>query len=402
MDEVAQNPLAPSQEEEISLLDLLIVLAKHKKLIFWVTFSAAVISIIVSLLLPNIYTASTTILPPQENESSASAMLGQLGALAGGASSMLGIKNPSDLYVGMLKSRTVAQTLVDQFNLKTLYRDKTDEAARKDLKKNTDIKADKDGFITVAFSDRNPQRAANIANAYVDALRNVSQRLAVTDAARRRLFFQNQMALANKKLADAEYALEQTQEKTGLIELSSQEKAAIESNANLRAEIAAKEVQLSAMRMSTTESNPDYVRLEQELVELKSQLSKLQNGQDLGEGDILVPTGKVPQVGLEYLRKVRDVKYYESITEILAKQFEIAKIDEARDGPLIQILDKAIPPEKKSKPKRALIVLLSTFAAFFLSILVVFLKESIEQIKLERLKAARLNLLINYLWRKKV
>ncbi|MDE3207386.1 MAG: hypothetical protein KGL58_00905, partial [Pseudomonadota bacterium] len=295
MDEVAQNPLPPSQEDEISLLDLLIVLAKHKKLIFWVTFFAAVISIIVSLLLPNIYTASTTILPPQENESStASAMLGQLGVLAGGAGAMLGIKNSSDLYIGVLKSRRVGGLVVKQLNLNIVFKTKSIESSINVLKSLTDIKLTKDGFIEISVSSKKPQFAANIANAYVDALRNATQHLAITDVVRRRLFFQNQLIQANKQLANAEYALEQTQEKTGLIALSAQENAAITSNANLRAEIAAKEVKLSAMRMGSTEANPDYVRLQQELVELKSQLSKLQNSQDQGQGDVLVPTQKVP------------------------------------------------------------------------------------------------------------
>ncbi len=401
MDEVAQNPLPPSQEEEISLLDLLIVLAKHKKLIFWVTFSAAVISIIVSLLLPNIYTASTTILPPQENESStASAMLGQLGVLAGGTGAMLGIKNPSDLYIGVLKSRRVGELVVKQLNLNIVFKTKSIESSINVLKSLTDIKLTKDGFIKITVSSKKPQFAADIANAYVDALRNATRHLAITDVVRRRLFFQNQLILANKELANAEYALEQTQEKTGLIALSAQENAAITSNANLRAEIAAKEVKLSAMRMGSTEANPDYVRFQQELVELKSQLSKLQNSQDQGQGDVLVPTQKVPKVGLEYLRKMRDVKYYESITDMLAKQLEIAKIDEAKNGPLIQVVDTAVPPEAASKPKRFLIVLLSIIASFFLSILAVFLKETAERFKNQSQRSERLGLLYFYLRRK--
>lgn len=391
----------PTQDDdEISLLDLLIVLAKHKNMILGITFGAAVVSAIVSLLLPNIYTSSAKVLPPQQSQSTAAMLSGQLSALGGlgglGGSS-LGIKNPNDLYVGMLKSRTLADSIIERFDLKKLYEQDTMVLTRKLLADNSNISAGKDGLITIEVDDKDPERAATIANAYVENLDKLTQTLAVTEAAQRRLFFERQLQDAKKSLAEAEVALKITQERTGLIKLDEQGKAIIEAVAMLRAQISAKEVELRALRIFATEQNVDYIRARQQLAGLQIELSKLERAQISGEGDILLPTGKVPEAGLAYLRNLREVKYYETIFELLAKQLEAARIDEAKESAVIQTIDRAVAPDRRTKPKRTLIVLTATLAAALAAVVLAFLREALRAASSDPAKASQLAALRQYL-----
>lgn len=392
--------LQQAEEDEISLLELLLILARHNRLILKVTGAAAILAVIVSLLMTNIYTGKTVILPPQQSSSSASMLLGQLGGLAGAAGAAggsLGIKNPSDLYVGMLNSRTVADALIRRFKLQDLYKTDTLTSARRILGNATSIVSGKDGFITVEFDDKDPKLAAAIANAYIEELDNLSQSLAVTEAAQRRLFFEKQLETVRKDLAAAEVAFKEMQEKTGLIQLDGQSGAVIAAVATLRAQVAAKEVELAAMRAYATEQNPDYRQGREVIAGLKAQLAKLERDNVNGQGDVLIPTGKVPEAGLEYARRMRDVKYQETLFELLVKQLEAAKIDEARDSAIIQVVDKALPPEYKSKPRRSLIVILTALAAFFLAVLWAFVKEANEKARKNPEQAERLNLIRRYL-----
>lgn len=385
-----EDSAQPIDSAEINVLDLLIVIAKHKKMIVTVTFGTAILSAVVSLLLPNIYTGSAKVLPPQQNQSSAAMLLGQLGGLASLSGSSVGIKNPSDLYVGMLKSRTVADKIIGRFDLRNLYAKKTMVETRIELASRSNIIAGRDGLISVEFDDEDPKRAAAIANAYTEELDKLTQSLAVTEAAQRRLFFERQLKQAKDDLSSAEVALKVTQEKTGLIKLDDQGKAIIQAVAALRGQIAAKEVELRAMSTFTTVKNPDYIRGQQQLAGLRAELAKLERAQVSGEGDVLLPTGKVPEAGLEYLRKFRDVKYSEAIFDMLAKQFEIAKIDEAKEAAVIQVVDQAVPPDRKTKPRRALIVLLATFAAGLISLVWAFMRESWNRASRDPIQDARL------------
>ena len=355
--------------DEVDVLDLLIVIAKYKKMILRNTLVAVVVTVTISLMLTNIYTANTTILPPQQGQSSAVAMLGQLGALAGGAGAALGIKNPSDLYVSMLKSRTVEDDLIKRFNLKALYKAKFEQDVRNALEGNTVVSSGKDGIIDIEFSDKDPKLAADVANAYVDELNKLTNDLAVTEASQRRLFFEKQLNLVKDNLIRAEHDLQAIQQKTNLIQDYPQETEIAETNAKLRAQIAAKEVQLSAMQVGVTQSNPDYLRLKQEISSLNDRLK----GQEAG----IAYSPTMSKESMAYLDKFRSVKYNQAVMEMLFKQYEAARIDEAKDYPLIQVLDKAVPPEHKSKPKRALIVIFAVLATVFLSMLYAFLKELI-------------------------
>ena len=392
------NPTqAPMDDDEINLMDLLLVIAKHNRFIIKLTLSVAVLAVVYALLLPPIFTAKTVILPPQQGQSAASMMLSQLGGLAGLAGGAAGIKSPNDLHIGMLKSRTIADVLIKRFDLQTLWEAKTREATRKALEGSTVIASGKDGFITIEYSDKDPQFAATIANAYVEELDRLNSTLAVTEASRKRLFFERQLKGSRANLDAAENALKQTQERTGLIQLEKQGGAIIEAVANVRAQIAAKEVELAAMGAFATPQNPDYRQIQQVIIGLRAQLAKLEANS--AGSDIKVPTGKLPETGLEFLRKTREFKYQETLFELLSKQFEIAKIDEAKDASLIQVVDKALVPEQKSKPKRSLIVILATMMAFFIGVLLAFFKEAAARASLDPASAERMSLLRRYLRR---
>jgi len=385
-------------DEEISLLDLLIVLAKHKWLILGLPFVAAILAVIYSLLLPNIYTGTTKILPPQQSQSTAAAMLGQLGGLAGIAGQSLGIKNPNDLYIGMLKSRTVADNLIKRFDLNKLYDEKYQSNTRKQLEQRSTISSGKDGIIVIEVDDKDPKRAAELANAYVDELTKLTGVLAVSEASQRRLFFERQLAQAKENLTAAEIAARQNLEKGGLAKVDDQGRAMVEVTARLRAQISVKEVQIGAMRTFAAERNPELLMVQQELEALKRELSRIEGSSPTAAA--ISKGGEAGSSGLDNLRRLRDMKYYEIIYELLAKQYELAKIDEARDAALIQVMDKAIEPERKSKPKRALIVILTALVVGFLAIIWAFIKEAGERARQNPEQASRLKTLRGYLrWR---
>ena len=366
-------------DDEVSLTDLLIVLGEEKKLVFGLPAIASILAVVVSLLLPIEFTASTTFLPPQQQQSTAAAALQQLGGLAGIAGGVVGLRRPEDLYVAVLKSDTLRNALVDRFDLMKRYKVKSRQHARDALAGNVDIRTDKTGLLTLQATDTDPEFAAQMANAHVEELRKLLGSLAVTEAQQRRAFFEQQLLNTKEGLVKAEVALKQTQERTGLIALDKQGDAIIRAVAELRAQIVSREVQLQAMRNFATPQNADVQRLTSEISGFKAQLAKLEGGQIRGQGDVIVPTGKVPEAGLEYIRALREVKYHEAIFELLARQFELAKADEAREGPIVQQVDVASPPEFRSKPKRRLIVLTVGMIAGLLAIVLALVRVSVRK-----------------------
>jgi uncharacterized protein involved in exopolysaccharide biosynthesis len=372
-------------DDEISLLDLLIVLAERKRLILSVTTAFAIIAIIVSLILSPRYTATVTLLAPQQSSSMGAALasqLGNLGGMAALAGGSLGIKNPNDMYVAMFKSRTVEDAMVQRFGLLQEYHAKFSSDARKAFEKHATVDGSgKDGLIRILVEDRDPRRAADIANGYVDQFRLQSQHLAITEASQRRLFFEQQLEQAKDNLANAEEAMKQTQQKTGVIQLDSQARALIESAASLRAQVAAKEVQLQGMRTYATGENSQVVQAQQELESMRAQLARLGGSEDSASGGIIVPKGQVPEAGLEYVRKLRDVKYNETIFDILARQFEVAKLDEAKQGTIIQVVDPAVPPDRKSFPKRGVIVIGAAAVGLFIGLLSALFQAGFRRLK---------------------
>jgi uncharacterized protein involved in exopolysaccharide biosynthesis len=356
-------------EHEMNFLDMLNIVWKRRKFISYCTFGTSILAVIVLLFIPNEYTATTLLMPPAQSSSSGAALLSQLssaGSLASVAGAGLGIKNPGDMYVSLLHSRTVEDAVIQRFGLSERYHKKILSDARVALGEHSKVTYGvKDGLITLSVTDRDPKRAAEIANGYFDEFRKFSADLAITEASQRRIFFQQQLQKANEDLSTAEESLKGTEQSTGILQMDGQTRSLIESAAALRAQVAAKEVQLQGMRTYATEDNPELLQAEQQLAALRDQLAKF-GGTDQGSG-LIVPKGKVPEDALEYIRKVRDVKYYEVISELMAKQFEMAKLDEARQGATIQVVDLAVAPDQKSSPKRTLIVFIVLLLSLFLS-----------------------------------
>ena len=378
-DEVVGVPWIEPPAGEISFFEMASVLARRKRTIFRAAAIAALAATAVAFLIPAKYAAEAVIMTPQQSQPSMSA-LAQLGgsSTAIGLSSLsllsgFGLRNPSDLYIGILDSRTIADALIDRFHLKQAYGDKGFYWARKHLARNTTIKAGKDTLIHIKVEDKDPERSARLANAYVEELALQNSTVAFTEASQRREFFEGQLVKEKEALADAEVALKNTEQSTGLVVPSGQAEALIRSASQLHAEILSRQAQLEGLKTYVTETNPRFQTVQRELGALQAELAKLQQGEHV-TGTPEVPVGNLPQAGLEYIRKYRDVKYHETLFEALAKQYEAAKLDEAKAGAPVQIIDKAVTPERKSWPPRTLIILATTLFAVLIccfSILIV-------------------------------
>jgi uncharacterized protein involved in exopolysaccharide biosynthesis len=390
------HPLSASERnDEIHLLDILTALARQKKILFTVPLITGAVAIAAAFLIKPTFSSVAVLLPPQQQSSGVAAMLGQLGGLAGAAGGIPGLKNPNDLYVAMLQSRTIADKLIAYFDLKKRFKVETQDEARKILTGIVTITNEKAGTISVLIDDEDPKFAAELANAYVSELSNLTKTMAISDAAKRRLFFEKQLISVKDDLANAEIALRQTQEKTGMLELEGQVKGIIGNVAQLEGTIAAKEVQLNAMRSFATNNNPDLQRLQGEIQGYRTQLEKLKTGKTSENGDLMVPTGKIPEIGVEYIRSLRNVKYQETIFELLAKQYELAKLDEAKESSNIQVLDNAVPAQKKSKPRRLILILLGFFGGGMLALFLALIRDAYQKSTRDKKSQDRWTLLAN-------
>jgi uncharacterized protein involved in exopolysaccharide biosynthesis len=355
------------EEPELTIRDIARALADNWRLIVSTTVAGAIAAYVVTLFLPVYYAGVVRLLPPQ-HQSAAAAMLSQLGALAGLAGGITGFKQPADLYVGLLKSRSVADRITGRFDLQKLYKQSNADQTRQELAARTKISLTREGLIAVHVEDEEPARAAELANAYAEELQAVTNTLAVSEAAQRRLFFERQLKISKEDLANAEVELKQTQERTGLIRIDEQGRAIIDNIARIRAQITGKEVELAGMRSYATSQNATVRRIEDELTALRGVLSRLEKEKGARNGDIFLPTEAIPKLGLQYIRRYRDVKYYETIYDVIAKQYEIARIDEAKEATVVQVVDKAIVPDLPSWPRTRLIVVISAVAALGLGI----------------------------------
>jgi uncharacterized protein involved in exopolysaccharide biosynthesis len=354
---------------DIGLVELAIAVAKHKKRIVGITVACGVLAFCGSFALPNYYMANTKLLPPQQGQSGAAALLSQLGGGASLAAGMVGLKNPNELYIGMLKSRTVADHLIEQFGLKKVYDTDSQENARRILSANTVITSGKDGIISIEVEGKDQKLVAKLANGYTAELRKVASTLAITEAAQRRMFFERELETAKNNLARAEVTLKATLDTHGVVSVDSQSRVLVETIGRLRALISANEIQIESMRAFVTENNPNFRRLTEELKSQRAELSRLENG---AGADSLV---EKKQGGLENIKLLRDVKYYQMLYELLSKQYEVARLDEAQEPSIIQVLDPAAEPERKFKPKRAVIAVLASLLTALANIAWIFFAE---------------------------
>jgi tyrosine-protein kinase Etk/Wzc len=372
-------------DDSISLLDPVLVMAEHIRLLVLLPLAAGLVALGIGFSITPTFIATTKLLPPQQPHGLASTLLNQLGGLAGPAGVAAGIKNPADMYVAMLESRTIADRLIERFGLKQLYNAEFDEHARKGLESRSKITAGRDGLIVIRVEDHDPRRAADLANAYVEELRALTQSLAVTEASQRRVFFEQQVKQARHDLTNAELALRGA----GINEatLNTIPQSALEFVAGLKAKVTSQEIKLAAMRGFMTESNPEFRQTQTELYALRAQLAKLEaNGGT-----------KVSGRGAEYIARLRDFKYHETLFELMAKQYELARLDEARESALIQVVDSAVPPDFKSKPKRAQIAVLTSVIVFIVTLLALFVREGIHNAATDPRMAAKLRRLRQFL-----
>ncbi len=360
---------------EVSLIEALVQLVRYKRLIAMVTGSVILLGILYCLSLPTLYTSTTKIMTPQQTQSSAALLMSQLtnaggGSLAAVAGGGLGLKNPNDQYLGLLSSRPVADAIIQEFGLSNEYRSRDMTAARKTLASRTQMTTEKSGFLAVSVMDSGKQRAAEIANAYTEQLRIITKTLAVTEASQRRLFYEQQLQQSREALLAAEMAFQQVQQQKGLIQLDAQARAMIESLAALRAQVAAKQVEVQAMRSYATEQNPDVQLAERELSTLEAEETNLEQHNQV-PGIAGLGLGNVPAAGLEYVRAAHEVQYQQALFDMLMKQYDAAKLDESKDAAIIQVVEPAIAANQKSSPHRLIILIGFAMAGLLLSCVVV-------------------------------
>jgi tyrosine-protein kinase Etk/Wzc len=352
-------------DDEISLLDLLQVVVDNLRLLVLGPLACGLAALGISFAITPTFTAKTQFLPPQQQQSAAASMLASLGALGGGlAGAATGIKSPADQYIAFMKSVTLQDALIERFKLVEKYEAKLKTDARLALTGNVRIASGKDGLISVEVDDKDPKFAADLANAHVEELRSLLGRLAVTEAQQRRMFFEKQLTQTKNNLAKADLALKSSGINSSV--LKSTPASAVEAVARLKAGISVQEVKLGTMRNYLTESSPDFKQALSELASLKSQLTKAEKEEPASQGVS------------DYVARYREFKYQETMFELFAKQFELAKVDESREGAVIQVLDVAEPPERKAKPKKAMIAIIAALASGFALLLFVFIRSALK------------------------
>ncbi|MEO8278338.1 MAG: Wzz/FepE/Etk N-terminal domain-containing protein [Ideonella sp.] len=356
--------------EQTSMLEIMTWLGESKGLLAVLTLLATAIAVAFAFLWPPSYTARTTLLPPgaQQQSSSASALasLGALGGLAGVAA-----KTPDELYVALLTSDTVLRSLDQRFKLQDRYDYRSYEHLRKRIGNYIAVTPDKkSGVITLQVTDRDPKFAADLANAHVAEIAKVLDKLAVSEAQQRRVFFEQQLQSVKEKLVTAEQDLRKVQERSGVIVLDKQAEALIGGAAQLRALISEREVQLRVLKTGATEQNPEVMRLNSELAGLRSELSRLESRRAKGDSEnaLDIPVGRLPEAAIDYIRARRELKLQETLLESMVRQYEIARLDEAKEGQVLQQVDKAVPPDYRSFPPRMLWVAGGAAAGLLLGI----------------------------------
>ncbi len=354
----------PTATADSGLVRAVRVVLLRKFLLLLCAAAGLAVGLIMALTTKPGFTAKAVFLPPN-NSSNSSMLVGQLGQLAGLSSSsgaLSSLKDPGAIYIGILQSRTVADEMIRQFDLQKLYGTKKLSGTEMALAAHTKFVPGKDTLITIRVDDQDPRRAAAMANAYLKELSRQNDRLVLTEAGQRRVFFEKALEREKDRLADAEVEMTRMEQETGLIHPMGQAQIQIAAIAQTQAEVSNKEVQLAALAQSATSANPEVIRLTSELDSLRDHLRQLESSSGKGNpGNPLVPTAQVPKLALEYVRRDRDVKYHEALYALLLRQYESAKLDESRAAPLVQIVDEAVVPDQKSWPPRTIFVVLFTF-----------------------------------------
>ena len=393
------------ETDEINLLDYWRVITKRGKLILTLFIVSVISAAGISLLMTPIYQAKATLMPVESSRGQVSAALGALqnipfvGGAVGGS---LG-KTATDKLISILNSRTVAENVIKSLDLiKFLFREKDDRkeeiisrwsskkpATLQDtvnlLQGLVKITDDRKGLISISVEYEDPKLAAEIANEYVKVLQNFLNTTAISMAKRNRIFLENQLQLTKHDLKGTEEILKDFQTTKKIAALDTQAEAAIRTLAELKAQIIAREVQLGTLREFATAQHPDVKRIEDELRELRQQLKRLEEGSASPKVEesigAFLTLSEAPTVGLEYARRKRDTLIQQKVFELLTQQYELAKIEEAKDDITFQVIDAAIPPEKRIKPKRTQNVMIAGVVSLFMGVFLVFFLEYLEKMK---------------------
>jgi uncharacterized protein involved in exopolysaccharide biosynthesis len=362
---------SPSQSGDVSLIDWLFALKKRKKLVLGIPALFALCAALVVASMSDIYRASTKILPRENPQSNAAVMLNQLGSMAGpagGLSIQIPVdpsgKIPIDLYISMLKSRRVADNLIRRFDLQKIY-GSGPEGTRMALARNTTIRPGREGLLSIEVEDRSPKRAAEIANAYVDELFEVVKDMGLPQTSHLRLHVEKHLRSAREKLAIARAAMLKVPPGTSTTAIDSNTRTTVEKVARLGALIFAKEVQLSGMQAFATVSSPEHIRAQQELNAMRSEFARFGDTSAAGQR---AGAGSESQADLAGINALHDVKYYQTLSESLAKQYESARDEEANDFSIIRVLERAIEPEAAVKPQRPTIIISATLSGLFVAL----------------------------------
>jgi len=350
------------------------ITARRAKLILAVTAAAFVISIVAALLLPNVYCARAMLLPAQEEKGMMNAMLSQMGGLAVLAGGAIGGVTTSDLYVGMLKSETIKDPIIDRFKLMEVYGKRYRTVTYTALDKRVSFSTGKkDGIITISVDDTDPKRAADMANAFVEELQKLTVKLNISGAGKQRSFLEERLVRANADLAKAEDELKVFQGNNKTINVTEQVKATIEEVARLKAELSIQEVKLSSLQRTRTDSTREVKDLKTTVENLKSQISRVEGS---GGAKSAIPSvGSMPMLGQEYARLMREYKIQENLVELLTKQYEMARFSEAKDVAPFQVLQKAKVPDKRIKPRIGFIIVMITLTSFMCALVLAFVLE---------------------------
>jgi tyrosine-protein kinase Etk/Wzc len=383
-------------DDEVTLLDYWRVVRQRLWLIVGICGVAVLATMVVSLLSPKIYQSTATLLAPDERSGRGLGLVSTLAA-SGMMQAVPGLALPSltpqrDIFVSMLKSRTMAQEVVSRFYLQARYKAPFMSDAVRRLGAMTAIALSKDGIISIKVEETDPQLAADIANFYAVNLDRMLTRFATTEASKQRAFIAERLADTERQLHQAEEALRKFQESNKVIALQEQARGAVETAARLKGEIMATEVQLEVTRKFATDANPEVIKLKRSIEEMKRLLGQMQYGKgwvlpaensNRGEAhhEIHIPFAQVPELGLEFARLTRDVKVQETVYTLLTQQFEQAKIAEARDMPTVQLLDAAVPADRKSRPKIKFNMAIAGVTSLFLGILLAFFLEYLAGVK---------------------
>lgn len=358
-------------------------------------FNAAVVglaaSTLIAFLIPKSYTSTTQLMPPDQQSTSGMAMMAALATRTGAglgsvAGDLLGLKSSGALFIGVLRSQTSQEHIVGQFDLRKAYGIRLMTDARKKLDGNTSITEDrKSGIISISVTDHSPQRAAAIANAYIDELNSLVSQLSTSAAHRERVFLEERLQVARHDLDDASNQLAQFSSKNNTLDIQSEGKAMLDAAGTIAGQLIATQSELEGLRQIYTDNNARVRALNARVAELRKQLERLGgtpgNGAssadpgpdqavDAQTGSMPFPTIRsLPLLGAKYSDYYRRAKIQEAVFEMLTEQYELAKVEEAKQTPSVKVLDPGQVPEKKSFPPRLLMTFLGTFLALSVSVI---------------------------------